>query len=55
MIDNALATAQHSLCLVVSRSLNYISPGSLTFNMDMLLNITMITDLEALNVVGDNS
>ena len=47
MIDTALATAVHSLRSSVHGGLQ-TSPGALVFQRDMLLNISLIADLQTI-------
>ena len=44
LVDNALATVTHALRCAVGRTTG-VSPGSLAFNRDMLLDIPLITDM----------
>jgi hydroxypyruvate isomerase len=48
LVDAALATAQHAMRTTVHRTLN-MSPGALIFQRDMLLNIPLIADLQAIH------
>jgi RNase H-like domain found in reverse transcriptase/Integrase zinc binding domain/Reverse transcriptase (RNA-dependent DNA polymerase) len=48
LIDSALATAQHALRSTVHRTLQ-MSPGAVVFHRDMLLNIPLLADLQAIH------
>ena len=48
IVDNALATAMHATRTAAGRSLDYQTPGALTFNRDMFLNVPFLADLQAL-------
>lgn len=47
MVDNALATCQHACRIAVNHTMR-TSPGAMAFNRDMLLNIPLIANLEAI-------
>ena len=59
IVDNALATAQHTMRTAASRSLDYQTPGALACHRDMFLNVPFMTDLAALRqrrqlIINDN-
>ena len=47
MVENALATVQHACRVAVNHTMR-TSPGAMVFNRDMLLNIPLIANLEAI-------
>ena len=47
LMDSALATATHSFRSTVSKAIQ-MTPGAMTFQRDMLLNIPLIADLQAI-------
>ena len=46
-VDNAISSCLHALRCVVNKTMQ-TSPGALVFHRDMLMNIPLITDLDAL-------
>ena len=48
IIEDALATTMHALRTAVSASLTFQSPGTISFNRDMLLNVALQVDLQAI-------
>ena len=47
MIDNALATCMHVMRCAVNQTMS-TSPGALTFNRDMLINVPLAANLESI-------
>ena len=47
MVENALATCQHACRVAVNHTMQ-TSPGAMVFNRDMILNIPLIANLEAI-------
>ena len=46
-IDNALSTCVHALCCAVNHTMK-TSPGAIAFNRDMLMNVQLLSDLDAI-------
>ena len=47
LVEDALAAAMHSLCATISTTLK-AKPGGIAFSCDMLLNVTLIADWNAI-------
>ena len=47
LVEDALASAMHSLCVTVSKKL-YSTPGRLAFSCNMLLNVSLIADWQTI-------
>ena len=47
LVEDALAAAMHSLCATVSKTLK-ATPGGLAFSRDVLLNVPLIADWQAI-------